>query len=155
MYPIDLLKDKSEIDLDWYKKMIENYLNEKFNNSRFEINANEDKLGVKLRVELDNFLIFQVHLQHKIEGISSEILDKTIDSSSVSKDHLLKIPPMKYELIYRFYEALNNSRKGWHLDYIKEHKRDIDNKLLKEAFPDVCRIKKINEYLDCISKHES
>ena len=26
MYPIDLLKDKSEIDLDWYKKMIENYI---------------------------------------------------------------------------------------------------------------------------------
>ena len=26
MYPIDLLKDMSEIDLDWYKKMIENYI---------------------------------------------------------------------------------------------------------------------------------
>jgi len=26
MYPIDLLEDKNEIDLDWYKKMIENYI---------------------------------------------------------------------------------------------------------------------------------
>ena len=26
MYPIDLLKDKNEIDLGWYKKMIENYI---------------------------------------------------------------------------------------------------------------------------------
>jgi len=26
MYPIDLLKDKNEIDLSWYKKMIENYI---------------------------------------------------------------------------------------------------------------------------------
>ena len=26
MYPVDLLKDKSEIDLDWYKKMIENFI---------------------------------------------------------------------------------------------------------------------------------
>ncbi len=26
MYPVDLLKDKSQIDLDWYKKMIENYI---------------------------------------------------------------------------------------------------------------------------------
>ncbi|MBN2065518.1 MAG: DNA polymerase elongation subunit (family B) [Candidatus Thermoplasmatota archaeon] len=26
MYPIDLLKDKSQIDLEWYKKMIENYI---------------------------------------------------------------------------------------------------------------------------------
>ena len=26
MYPVDRLKDKSEIDLDWYKKMIENYI---------------------------------------------------------------------------------------------------------------------------------
>ena len=26
MYPVDLLKDKSEIDLAWYKKMIENYI---------------------------------------------------------------------------------------------------------------------------------
>jgi DNA polymerase elongation subunit (family B) len=26
MYPVDLLKNKSEIDLDWYKKMIENYI---------------------------------------------------------------------------------------------------------------------------------
>ncbi len=26
MYPVDLIKDKSEIDLDWYKKMIENYI---------------------------------------------------------------------------------------------------------------------------------
>jgi len=26
MYPVDLLKDIKEIDLDWYKKMIENYI---------------------------------------------------------------------------------------------------------------------------------
>ncbi|KAA0006087.1 MAG: hypothetical protein FE039_00545 [Thermoplasmata archaeon] len=26
MYPVDLLEDKSQIDLDWYKKMIENYV---------------------------------------------------------------------------------------------------------------------------------
>ena len=26
MYPLDFLKDKSEIDLGWYKKMIENYI---------------------------------------------------------------------------------------------------------------------------------
>ena len=26
MYPIDLVKDRKEIDLDWYKKMIENYV---------------------------------------------------------------------------------------------------------------------------------
>lgn len=26
MYPIDLVKDRREIDLDWYKKMIENYI---------------------------------------------------------------------------------------------------------------------------------
>ena len=26
MYPIDLLKEKNQIDLDWYKKMIENYI---------------------------------------------------------------------------------------------------------------------------------
>jgi DNA polymerase elongation subunit (family B) len=26
MYPLDLLKDKREIDLEWYKKMIENYI---------------------------------------------------------------------------------------------------------------------------------
>jgi hypothetical protein len=26
MYPVDLLKNKNEIDLDWYKKMIENYI---------------------------------------------------------------------------------------------------------------------------------
>jgi len=26
MYPVDLLKDPSEIDLGWYKKMIENYI---------------------------------------------------------------------------------------------------------------------------------
>jgi hypothetical protein len=25
MYPIDLLKDKHQIDLDWYKEMIQNY----------------------------------------------------------------------------------------------------------------------------------
>jgi len=26
MYPVDFLKNKNEIDLDWYKKMIENYI---------------------------------------------------------------------------------------------------------------------------------
>ena len=26
MYPVDYLKDKSQIDLNWYKKMIENYI---------------------------------------------------------------------------------------------------------------------------------
>jgi hypothetical protein len=26
MYPVDLLKDKNDIDLGWYKKMIENYI---------------------------------------------------------------------------------------------------------------------------------
>jgi hypothetical protein len=26
MYPLELVKDRKEIDLDWYKKMIENYI---------------------------------------------------------------------------------------------------------------------------------
>ena len=26
MYPVDFLKSRDEIDLDWYKKMIENYI---------------------------------------------------------------------------------------------------------------------------------
>ena len=30
MYPVDMLEDKDEIDLDWYKKMIENFINGAF-----------------------------------------------------------------------------------------------------------------------------
>ncbi len=26
MYPVELLKNTDDIDLDWYKKMIENYI---------------------------------------------------------------------------------------------------------------------------------
>jgi len=26
MYPVEFLKSRDEIDLDWYKKMIENYI---------------------------------------------------------------------------------------------------------------------------------
>lgn len=41
MYPIDLIKDENEIDLDWYKKMIENYIQGAFSLS--EIAATEQK----------------------------------------------------------------------------------------------------------------
>lgn len=37
MYPIDLLKNKNEIDLDWYKKMIENYIKGAFDLSDLAI----------------------------------------------------------------------------------------------------------------------
>ena len=30
MYPVDMLEDKDEIDLEWYKKMIENFINGAF-----------------------------------------------------------------------------------------------------------------------------
>lgn len=35
MYPVDLVKDRKEIDLDWYKKMIENYIQGAFGLSDF------------------------------------------------------------------------------------------------------------------------
>ncbi|MBN1281023.1 MAG: DNA polymerase elongation subunit (family B) [Candidatus Thermoplasmatota archaeon] len=41
MYPVDLVKDRSEIDLDWYKKMIENYIQGAFGLS--DIAATEQK----------------------------------------------------------------------------------------------------------------
>jgi DNA polymerase elongation subunit (family B) len=37
MYPIDLLKNKNEIDLEWYKKMIENYIKGAFDLSDLAI----------------------------------------------------------------------------------------------------------------------
>ncbi len=37
MYPVDFLKNKSEIDLDWYKKMIENYIQGAFGLSNIAI----------------------------------------------------------------------------------------------------------------------
>ncbi|RLF41597.1 MAG: DNA polymerase elongation subunit (family B) [Thermoplasmata archaeon] len=36
MYPVDLIKDKGDIDLDWYKKMIENYIQGAFGLSNIE-----------------------------------------------------------------------------------------------------------------------
>ncbi|PNX47023.1 MAG: DNA polymerase elongation subunit (family B) [Thermoplasmata archaeon M11B2D] len=41
MYPVDLVKDRNEIDLDWYKKMIENYIQGAFGLS--DIAATEQK----------------------------------------------------------------------------------------------------------------
>lgn len=41
MYPVDLVKDRKEIDLDWYKKMIENYVQGAFGLS--DIAATEQK----------------------------------------------------------------------------------------------------------------
>src|SRR5512136_704270 len=41
MYPVDLVKDRKEIDLDWYKKMIENYVQGAFGLS--EITTTEQK----------------------------------------------------------------------------------------------------------------
>jgi DNA polymerase elongation subunit (family B) len=41
MYPVDLVKDRKEIDLEWYKKMIENYVQGAFGLS--DIAATEQK----------------------------------------------------------------------------------------------------------------
>ena len=41
MYPVDLVKDRKEIDLEWYKKMIENYVQGAFGLS--DITATEQK----------------------------------------------------------------------------------------------------------------
>jgi hypothetical protein len=37
MYPIELLKDIKEIDLKWYKKMIENYIQGAFGLQSIEV----------------------------------------------------------------------------------------------------------------------
>ncbi len=37
MFPVDLLKDKSQIDLDWYKDMIQNYIKGAFGLSEIEV----------------------------------------------------------------------------------------------------------------------
>ncbi len=39
MYPVELLKDKSEIDLDWYKQMVENYIKGAFGLSDMSLSA--------------------------------------------------------------------------------------------------------------------
>jgi hypothetical protein len=37
MFPVDFIKDKNEIDLDWYKKMIENYIQGAFGLSNIAV----------------------------------------------------------------------------------------------------------------------
>jgi hypothetical protein len=147
---------KSDIDLivdfNQYievKNLIENYLDEKFNNPRFEIKIHEDKLGAKLRVELDNFLIFQFHLQHEIEGIKLEVLKKTIELSLTSEKYKLKIPPIKYEMVYRFHEVFNNPRKEWHLEYIREYRENINKKLIKKTFSNAHDFEMIIKRINC------
>ena len=41
MYPVDLVKDRKEIDLEWYKKMIENYVQGAFGLSDIADNRTE------------------------------------------------------------------------------------------------------------------
>ncbi|MEM0492772.1 MAG: DNA polymerase domain-containing protein [Candidatus Thermoplasmatota archaeon] len=43
MYPVDLLESKEDIDLEWYKKMIENYINGAFGLSRVNVIVTRQK----------------------------------------------------------------------------------------------------------------
>lgn len=85
----------------------------------------------RIRLELDNYLIFQLDIRVKEDGINNDFIQKSVSRRIVNGGYY--IPRAQDELCYRVNEFINFPNKTAHLKYVLERKDQVNIDLLKSA----------------------
>lgn len=91
----------------------------------------DDSKHCKIRIELCGYLILQFDILAQSSWFSNEFISASLERR-IHQD-IYYIPLMRDELCYRMCEYLQNPHKEHHLQYMKEHHNDIDEKLMQKA----------------------
>lgn len=101
----------------------------RFQDSNFQFKKISNPSEFQYRVELNGFLILQIHLQSKFDFIEPNTISKLIDQG---KGDFFKYLPLKYDLIIRLVAYFSNKNKIHHLKFIKAHLDYLDYDLINE-----------------------
>ena len=97
----------------------------KDNSAGFEIRlVNDGQYSKRVRIELDDFLIFQIDVRAVIGGIKDIFIEDSLKRKNFKNGFFL--PLLEDELLYRAVEYLEKPEKTHHFDFIKTHLYDAD-----------------------------
>jgi hypothetical protein len=89
----------------------------------------KDDNSIIIRIERFGILHYQIDISDKVKRVSKNCVNKMLNTRV--KEKTFFIPQVKYELIIRLIEFLDNPYKKHHLEYIKKNKDYIDFELLR------------------------
>lgn len=82
----------------------------------YQIRQVNRKNGYLIRLELENFLIFQIDISFAHKYLSGEFITRSLENK-VRRDGYYAADA-KDECLYRFTDFIDHQEKGWHLDYV-------------------------------------
>lgn len=100
----------------------------------YEIKVKKEEGRCKVRLELNGFLIHQIDISYRMEGMEENDVREMIRNRVVKKNYY--IPRIGDEFSIRIIEYINNPQKEWHFTYLEKY---LDKVNAAEC------IKKLNE----------
>ena len=117
------------------------YLKEKFTHPWFRFFREIEKGSEIIWVLLRDFKFFGVHFQ---TAEYYEMPDTYQDECLKMRllDDKIYYLPIKYDIPYKIYEFVHSPHKVWHKEFLKDHKDEIDPKIIRNAFGSTYMFKK-------------
>lgn len=103
------------------------YLREKVEG--YELRMLDTEKGTLFRIELNGYLIIQIDISFKMQGICREFWKQAL--ARRTKERGFYLPVVADEICIRANEYRNNPNKIHHLEYLKKYKADLDKELLE------------------------
>lgn len=119
----DEFEDIKKIALRWAEK-----------HSDYDIRCLDNTCGTHIRLERCGRLFFQIDLSWKIPDLNQGFVEEAIQNRNFSGRFYILSP--KYEWIVRFLAYNGRKSKEYHLSYLREHKSDFDELLVKKFLPE-------------------
>lgn len=98
----------------------------------YEIKTIREDRRIKLRIELRGFLVFQIDMSSKLNGLRYEFIEESIQRRK--KIDNIFYSNINDEIYYRIIEILENPQKVWHRKYVEAHKERINFMSLDKIF---------------------
>lgn len=96
----------------------------------YDVRILEQEGNTLIRIELNGYLMLQLDIGKKIDGIKDVFWQKALEEREEKDGYYL--PSLRDELCIRANEYIKNRKKIHHLDFLKMHKEEIDLGLLEK-----------------------
>ena len=96
----------------------------------YRIRQIEEEKRVKIRIEQEGFLIYQIDLSYEVAGLKSEFVEESLERRKKVKNYY--IADEADEVYYRMNEYKQYPNKHRHLEYVEKHKDLYDEGKMKQ-----------------------
>ena len=96
----------------------------------YRIRQIEEEKRVKIRIEQEGFLIYQIDLSYEVAGLKSEFVEESLERRKKVKNYYLA--DEADEVYYRMNEYKQYPNKHRHLEYVEKHKDLYDEGKMKQ-----------------------